>query len=370
MPGSLETSTTAVDKSISDDSVKDTSRKRESSGSKMLKPPATPNFAAKNGGIGGENLEETVNSTASKEFSFGTSHNLALQAARASATAAASLELGPKPTTAPQTAAAGTSDTRSLATGSSSPSRPILSPAPRATPNSDERRRFTPRAVDDDDEGNEFTFGTSKPIQLPDLSQLSRPSSGDELGLRQAGKAGEECRELALLTPVQEGNEGRSVQHFTPPRAPSPLPPAVQTHTYVSPRLPSPMSMQPQLQPQPGYYQQPMLLPPTPPFVIPSCETSPVMSPYAIPMAMQEVYPTGHDIEADGYVAGASAGHSYGSYYSEKEEERGPPLAYRLALMCDGTCEGLKAKKIALVVFMLIIVAGLVAVVAFLLTKA
>lgn len=335
----------------------------------MLKPPATPNFAAGrnvSGGLGGENLEETVNSTASKEFSFGTSHNLALQAARASATAAASLELGPKTTAA----AAGTSDTRSLATGRSSPSRPILSPAPRATPNSDERRRFTPRSVDDDEEGNEFTFGTSKPIQLPDLSQLSRPATGDEFGLRQTGKAGDECRELALLTPVQEGNEGRSVQHFTPPRIPSPLPPTVQTHTYVSPRLPSPMSMQPQLQPQPSYYQQPILLPPTPPFVIPSCETSPVMSPYAVPVAMQEVYPTGHDIEADGYVADASAGHIYGSYYSEKEEERGPPLAYRLALMCDGTCEGLKAKKIALVVFMLVIVAGLVAVVAFLLTKA
>mmetsp|Transcript_28536 Transcript_28536/g.51642 ORF Transcript_28536/g.51642 Transcript_28536/m.51642 type:complete len:447 (-) Transcript_28536:105-1445(-) len=198
-------------------------------------------------------LEDTMNSTASKEYSFGTTHNAALAANAASVptvakTSTEGQDAHPSSPAAPATERS--PEKRSQGSSPASPNFAASSPSAPSPRSSAKRSAKPPADEDDDDSGNEFTFGTSQPIQLPDFSQMPKSASHLEGSLRQAGNSpGEEGRELALLSTVQEGNEVKPPLPVSPPpssvRAP---PPPVGAHPlpYVSPRLPHPSAMQAQ----------------------------------------------------------------------------------------------------------------------------
>eukprot|EP00931_Biecheleriopsis_adriatica_P090359 TRINITY_DN6435_c0_g1_i1.p1 TRINITY_DN6435_c0_g1~~TRINITY_DN6435_c0_g1_i1.p1 ORF type:complete len:464 (+),score=113.07 TRINITY_DN6435_c0_g1_i1:94-1485(+) len=378
-------------------------------------------------------LEETINSTASKEFSFGTSQNQTLVS---SATALANGAPAPD---SPQGAAASkllaakepalASPAPALGERQATPcsgSSPGSPPAPAATPRSPGKRAKAVAEEEEEDSGNEFTFGTSQPIQLPDFSQVPKPglhpaeaqtrsprqtrnsSPRFQAGtLRQTGNSpGEDCRELAVLAPVQEGNEKPLPPPSPPPSAHVQPPPPVgaHPHPYVSPRLPHPSAWHPHMSPPPqSFYGQAGPMPPQMYAASPGAMA--VYNPAAAAAACAAYDPTaahnaalaqvqaqqaqlafaeqqacaGYEhAQEPGEEAGMEEG-AYGPYFGGEESSHQPsrkmPLAYKIAFLLEATCsevcncKGLQVKKMVACSCMLLIVAGAAAIVTFLLNS-
>ncbi|CAE8595963.1 unnamed protein product [Polarella glacialis] len=87
--------------------------------------------------------------------------------------------------------------------------------------------------------------------------------------------------------------------------------------------------------------------------------------------AQEALYQAGYNLDDLDPETAAAAAHAYGPYFDQqvKARHRGPPLAYRLASMCEGACDGLQAGRLAACgcIFFLLICAAMV--VAFLLSS-
>lgn len=188
-------------------------------------------------------------SSSSKDFTFGTSRSHAFQRAQIQVRAVsltspsnktpAALTLAPRnpPATILEDGPEGSQLGRARSGGEAK--LKVFSPGSGASP----RLGVSPRPKsprlpggDDDEDGNEFTFGTSAPIGLPDFSQFSQL-------LRQAGGGDEQHLQLP---PVLE-SAPMTVQSTAPrmptPSAPPPLRPAsasrLPPHPATAPAMPA-----------------------------------------------------------------------------------------------------------------------------------
>lgn len=257
-------------------------------------------------GSGAESLEETFGSSASKEYTFGSSHSVQMASGtpgspNASGAGrspnASGAGLPPKPKLPPLGA-------KPKSSGSPVKRMPIPERRPRSpkgTLSGDSQKLSAGRSKsgdEDDDEGCEFTFGHSAPIQLPDFSQLkASPSFSEETGsLRQAGNLGEEKPHSALAT-VQEGPEKPSNDRPPPPTLPPPaihrpLPPQGVQPPWVSPRTGTPgTAISPRMAVSPRTAVSPRMAVPSPRTASPRLPGWPPQIPGQMPPTqMQQMY--------------------------------------------------------------------------------
>ncbi|CAK9061768.1 PlsC domain-containing protein [Durusdinium trenchii] len=198
-------------------------------------------------GSGAESLEDTFGSSASKEYTFGSSH---------------SQQLGPSKPKLPPLGPSGSSVKKMPLAERRGDRSPKGGSCP--SPKLSARRN---KGEEDDDDGCEFTFGTSAPIQLPDFSQQKPASATEASSLRQIGSAGDE-KPAQTLAPVQEAPEKPANDRPLPPRSPPPSfhrpsppknasqiqPPWVKSPRTASPRLPG--NWHPHMPQAPGVYGQ------------------------------------------------------------------------------------------------------------------
>jgi len=349
-------------------------------------------------------LEDTINSTASKEYSFGHSHNAALAAASGALTQAMksssaehAKDVQPStPSAAPSAARPEEHQGGGSPASSTFPASSSSSPSPRSP---GKRREKLPSDEDDEDSGNEFTFGTSAPIQLPDFSQMPKPTSHHEGSLRQAGSPGDDRRELALLSTVSEVPEVKPPPPASPPpasvRAPPP-PVGSHPHPYVSPRHSSAwqaeqmQAQQMQAQQMQAQQMQAQMYASNPAAMALYDPSQAAAHAAAYDQLALAQAPSGHQdmtCHEAGYYDPESGqqehGHAcevddaYGPYFDGKQAEEedlpSPPLAIKLAFMLEafcaeaGNCKREQVKRWMAGIFMLLILIGAFTLVAVLL---
>lgn len=251
-------------------------------------------------GSGAESLEETFGSSASKEYTFGSSHSVQVASSTPGSPngSGGTPGLPPKPKGLPPLGAP-----KPKSSGSPVKRMPIPERRPRSPKGtlsgSDSQKLSARRSKsgdEDDDEGCEFTFGHSAPIELPDFSQLkASPSFSEETGsLRQAGNLSEEKPHSALAT-VQEGPEKPSNDRPPPPTLPPPaihrpLPPQGVQPPWVSPRTAG-TAVSPRMAVSPRTAVSPRMAVPSPRTASPRLPGWPPQIPGQMPPAqMQQMY--------------------------------------------------------------------------------
>lgn len=189
---------------------------------------------------GSDNLEDTLGSTHSNQFSFGTTNNQKIVETSNAAAQGVPSPLSPDGSSAAKLKL-GELQTETNLEEEVKPRAAAFEQPPSATTSPGSASQGEVAADDDDDGDHEFTFGTTQQLQMPDMSHVPKPKLTphvEEGSLRQAGHNSGECRDLALLGTISE----------VPPRPRSPppstiLPPppsSMHPHPYVSPRLPHP----------------------------------------------------------------------------------------------------------------------------------
>lgn len=189
---------------------------------------------------GSDSLEDTLGSTHSNQFSFGTTNNQKIVD-----TSNAAAQGVPSPQSPDGSSAVklklGELQTETKLEEEVKPRAAAVEQPLSATTSPGSARQGDVAGDEDDDGDHEFTFGTTQQLQMPDMSHVPKPKLPphvEEGGLRQAGHNGGECRDLALLGTISE----------VPPRPRSPPPSTIvppppsgmHPHPYVSPRLPHP----------------------------------------------------------------------------------------------------------------------------------
>lgn len=173
------------------------------------KSKGSPATAADNGADADGHLEGTLNSNASKEFSFGTTHPAALPTESLQ-----NVPLEPSKIT---------QDSNEGELVSNGMDDPLM---PQASPTTMQSNEEPPSPSDDPDNSPEFTFGTTVPIQLPDFSQVPHPTDSASSALQQTpghilveargnGRTTDDHSTHIPLPPVLEGKP-------SPPTTPPP----------------------------------------------------------------------------------------------------------------------------------------------------